>query len=120
MSKPMFIQSGLRTVEMETQAVSELQHRINEAFTIACETLLACKGRVVVTGMGKSGHIGNKIAATLASTGTPAFFVHPGEASHGDLGMITKNDVVLALSNSGNTAELVTLLPLIKRLGIPL
>ena len=120
MSKPMFIQSGLRTVQMETQAVNELQHRIDDAFTVACETLLACEGRVVVTGMGKSGHIGNKIAATLASTGTPAFFVHPGEASHGDLGMITKNDVVLAMSNSGNTAELITLLPLIKRLGIPL
>lgn len=120
MTKPMFIESGLRTIVLETQAVGELQHRINEAFTTACETLLACEGRVIVTGMGKSGHIGNKIAATLASTGTPAFFVHPGEASHGDLGMITKNDVVLAMSNSGNTAELVTLIPLIKRLGIPL
>jgi len=120
MSQDQFIQSGLRTVEMETQAVAELRHRIDGAFITACNTLLTCEGRVVVTGMGKSGHIGNKIAATLASTGTPAFFVHPGEASHGDLGMITKNDVVLALSNSGNTAELVTLLPLIKRLGIPL
>ncbi|MDG1693932.1 MAG: KpsF/GutQ family sugar-phosphate isomerase [Porticoccaceae bacterium] len=120
MTKPMFIESGHRTIALETQAVGELQHRINEAFTTACETLLACEGRVIVTGMGKSGHIGNKIAATLASTGTPAFFVHPGEASHGDLGMITKNDVVLAMSNSGNTAELVTLIPLIKRLGIPL
>lgn len=120
MSKHTFIESGLRTVAIEAQAVSELQYRINEAFTVACETLLACEGRVIVTGMGKSGHIGNKVAATLASTGTPAFFVHPGEASHGDLGMITKNDVVLALSNSGNTAELVTLIPLIKRLGIPL
>lgn len=120
MSKHTFIESGLRTVAIEAQAASELQYRINEAFTVACETLLACEGRVIVTGMGKSGHIGNKVAATLASTGTPAFFVHPGEASHGDLGMITKNDVVLALSNSGNTAELVTLIPLIKRLGIPL
>lgn len=105
---------------METQAVSDLHDRIDQSFITACETLLACDGRVVVTGMGKSGHIANKIAATLASTGTPAFFVHPGEASHGDLGMITKNDVVLALSNSGNTAEVITLLPLIKRLGIPL
>ena len=120
MSKSKVIQSGLRTVDMEAQAVLELKHRIDQTFVTACETLLQCRGRVVVTGMGKSGHIGNKIAATLASTGTPAFFVHPGEASHGDLGMITKNDVVLALSNSGNTAELVTLLPLIKRLGIPL
>jgi arabinose-5-phosphate isomerase len=82
--------------------------------------MLACKGRIVVTGMGKSGHIGNKIAATLASTGTPSFFVHPGEASHGDLGMITKADVVLAMSNSGETAEIVTILPLIKRMGAPL
>ncbi len=105
---------------METQAVNDLHDRVDGSFVIACETLLACEGRVIVTGMGKSGHIGNKIAATLASTGTPAFFVHPGEASHGDLGMITKNDVVLALSNSGNTAEVITLLPLIKRLGIPL
>ncbi len=120
MSNSKVIQSGLRTVDMEAQAVLELKHRIDQNFITACDTMLACKGRVVVTGMGKSGHIGNKIAATLASTGTPAFFVHPGEASHGDLGMITKNDVVLALSNSGNTSELVTLLPLIKRLGIPL
>ncbi|MBF0255152.1 MAG: KpsF/GutQ family sugar-phosphate isomerase [Gammaproteobacteria bacterium] len=82
--------------------------------------MLNCPGRVIVTGMGKSGHIGNKIAATLASTGTPAFFVHPGEASHGDLGMITDKDVVVALSNSGETAEILTILPLIKRLGAPL
>jgi len=120
MSNQQFISSGQRTVAMETQAVNDLHDRVDGSFVIACETLLACEGRVIVTGMGKSGHIGNKIAATLASTGTPAFFVHPGEASHGDLGMITKNDVVLALSNSGNTAEVITLLPLIKRLGIPL
>ena len=115
-----FIKSGLRTVEMEALAVSQLAPFINHDFEIACETILACKGRVVVTGMGKSGHIGNKIAATLASTGTPAFFVHPGEASHGDLGMITKSDVVIAISNSGSTAEVITILPLIKRLCIPL
>ena len=120
MSNQQFILSGQRTVAMETQAVNDLHDRVDGSFVTACETLLACEGRVIVTGMGKSGHIGNKIAATLASTGTPAFFVHPGEASHGDLGMITKNDVVLALSNSGNTAEVITLLPLIKRLGIPL
>jgi arabinose-5-phosphate isomerase len=120
MSNQQFISSGKRTVAMEMQAVSDLQDRIDTSFVTACETLLTCEGRVIVTGMGKSGHIGNKIAATLASTGTPAFFVHPGEASHGDLGMITKNDVVLALSNSGNTSEVITLLPLIKRLGIPL
>ncbi len=115
-----FITSGLRTVEMEAQAVSAMLPGINSDFSLACELILACEGRVVVTGMGKSGHIGNKIAATLASTGTPAFFVHPGEASHGDLGMITKNDVVIAISNSGSTAEVITILPLIKRLGIPM
>jgi len=100
--------------------VKELSSRIGLSFVTACETILSCRGRVVVIGMGKSGHIGNKIAATLASTGTPAFFVHPGEASHGDLGMITKGDVVVAISNSGNTSEIVTLIPLIVRLGIPL
>ena len=115
-----FITSGLRTVELEAKAVSQLSPRINQNFVLACETILACQGRVVVTGMGKSGHIGNKIASTLASTGTPAFFVHPGEASHGDLGMITKADVVIAISNSGSTSEVTRLLPLIIRLGIPL
>ena len=115
-----FITSGLRTVEQEAKAVSQLTPRINQNFVLACETILACQGRVVVTGMGKSGHIGNKIASTLASTGTPAFFVHPGEASHGDLGMITKADVVIAISNSGSTSEVTRLLPLIIRLGIPL
>lgn len=115
-----FITSGLRTVELEAKAVSQLTPRINQNFVLACETVLACQGRVVVTGMGKSGHIGNKIASTLASTGTPAFFVHPGEASHGDLGMITKADVVIAISNSGSTSEVTSLLPLIIRLGIPL
>ena len=114
------IQSGQRTIQMETDAVKELSSRIGLSFVTACETILSCRGRVVVLGMGKSGHIGNKIAATLASTGTPAFFVHPGEASHGDLGMITKGDVVVAISNSGNTSEIVTLIPLIVRLGIPL
>ena len=120
MARQDFIQSAQRTIEMELQAVGELISRIDNDFTIACEAILDCKGRVVVTGMGKSGHIGKKIAATLASTGTPAFFVHPGEASHGDLGMITKDDVVIAISNSGNTAEVITIVPLIKRLGIPL
>jgi len=115
-----FIESGLRTIKMEVEAVGLLSSRVDQQFSIACETILACQGRVIVTGMGKSGHIGNKIAATLASTGTPAFFVHPGEASHGDLGMITTTDVVIAISNSGNTNEIVTLLPLIARLGIPL
>ena len=114
------IQSAQRTIRLEAEAVTSLLERIDADFLRACEMILACKGRVVVVGMGKSGHIGNKIAATLASTGTPAFFVHPAEASHGDMGMITRDDVVLALSNSGSTAEIVTLLPLIKRLGIQL
>ena len=111
---------GRRVVAAEAAAVAALANRIDERFAEACRLMLACRGRVVVTGMGKSGHIGGKIAATLASTGTPAFFVHPGEASHGDLGMITRDDVVLALSNSGESAEIATILPLLKRLGVPL
>ena len=111
---------GLAVIRVETHAVSGLAKQINNDFVTACKLLFACQGRVVVIGMGKSGHIAGKIAATLASTGTPAFFVHPGEASHGDLGMITRHDVVLALSNSGETEEIVRILPLIKRLGIPL
>jgi arabinose-5-phosphate isomerase len=107
-------------IDTELAAVSALRDRINDDFIKACDFMLACTGRIVVIGMGKSGHIGSKIAATLASTGTPAFFVHPGEASHGDLGMITDKDVVLALSNSGETAEILTILPLIKRLHVPL
>lgn len=115
-----FCKLGLAVIETEAQAVFELAQRIDQRFETACELLLACKGRVVVTGMGKSGHIANKIAATLSSTGTPAFFMHPGEASHGDLGMITRQDTVLAISNSGHTNEIVTLLPLLKRLEVPL
>lgn len=111
---------GLAVIETETAAVAALRERIDEAFVAACRLMLDCKGRVIVLGMGKSGHIGGKIAATLASTGTPAFFVHPGEASHGDLGMITSRDVVVAISNSGETHELLTILPIIKRLGVPL
>ncbi|MCE0731437.1 KpsF/GutQ family sugar-phosphate isomerase [Halomonas sp. G15] len=112
--------SAKRTLRLEQQAVGALVARLDDAFDSACELILACHGRVVVTGMGKSGHIAGKIAATLASTGTPAFFVHPGEASHGDLGMITPGDVVLALSNSGETAEVTALLPLLKRMKVPL
>ena len=112
--------SALRAIRIEREAIEALEGRINGDFTKACEVIMACKGRVVVTGMGKSGHIGNKIAATLASTGTPSFFVHPGEASHGDMGMITPQDVVIAISNSGSTSEVVTLLPLLKRMGAPL
>lgn len=115
-----YIESAQRTIKIEQQAIAALFDRIDASFAEACELMKACKGRVIVTGMGKSGHIANKIAATFASTGTPSFFVHPGEASHGDLGMITGNDVVLAISNSGNTAEITTILPLIKRMGAPL
>ncbi|MEK6749322.1 MAG: KpsF/GutQ family sugar-phosphate isomerase [Pseudomonadota bacterium] len=111
---------GQAVIDVEAQAVAALRARIDDAFVLACRHMLACLGRIVVLGMGKSGHIGSKIAATLASTGSPAFFVHPGEASHGDLGMITAQDVVVAISNSGETAEILTILPLIKRLGAPL
>ena len=112
---------ALAVINTEAAAIHGLSKEIREpSFIEACRLMLACRGRVVVTGMGKSGHIAGKIAATLASTGTPAFFVHPGEASHGDLGMITVADVVLALSNSGETGELVTILPIIKRLDVPL
>ena len=115
-----FRTSALQAIRIEREAIEALEGRIDDHFIKACEVIMACKGRVVVTGMGKSGHIGNKIAATLASTGTPSFFVHPGEASHGDLGMITSQDVVIAISNSGNTSEVVTILPLIKRMDAPL
>jgi len=111
---------ALAVIQVETQAVAALAARIDDSFVAACKLMYGCVGRVVVTGMGKSGHIAGKIAATLASTGTPAFFVHPGEASHGDLGMITRQDVVLALSNSGETEEVLTILPIIKRIGVPL
>ena len=109
--------SGRQVVEIEAQALQELATRIDGGFAAACRLVLASKGRVVATGMGKSGHIARKIAATLASTGTPAFFVHPGEAGHGDLGMITDADVVLALSYSGESDEVLTLLPVLKRQG---
>ncbi|WP_250464479.1 KpsF/GutQ family sugar-phosphate isomerase [Microbulbifer litoralis] len=120
MTQDLILQAGRRTVLMETEAVAALEHRIDGAFKRACELILQCRGRAIVTGMGKSGHIGRKIAATLASTGTPSFFVHPGEASHGDLGMITRDDLVIAISNSGSSAEVLTLLPLLKRLGVPM
>ncbi len=115
-----YTESAQRTIRMEAAAVAALEARIGEDFARACDTLLDVPGRIVVTGMGKSGHIARKIAATLASTGSPAFFVHPGEASHGDMGMITADDAVIALSNSGEVVEIVTLLPLLKRLGVPL
>jgi arabinose-5-phosphate isomerase len=118
-------ESQLRTlaiavIDTEAAAITRLKDSIDANFLLACQYMLRCEGRIVVTGMGKSGHIGGKIAATLASTGTPAFFVHPGEASHGDLGMITAKDVVIAMSNSGETSELLMIVPLIHRLGVPL
>ena len=114
------LQLARDVLDTEADAVRQLAPRLGEPFVAACRLLLGCRGRVVVLGMGKSGHIGGKIAATLASTGTPAFFVHPGEASHGDLGMITPQDVVLALSNSGETGEILLILPMIRRLGVRL
>ncbi len=111
---------GKAVIEIEAAAVQNLLSRIDDAFVQACQAMLECHGRIVVIGMGKSGHVGHKIAATLASTGTPAFFVHPAEAGHGDMGMITRDDVVLALSNSGETDEVNSILPLLKRLGVTL
>src|SRR5215475_643633 len=118
------VASAVRTLELAASGITTLSHAIHDglgrAFIDAVELVSCARGRVIVTGMGKSGHVGGKIAATLASTGTPAFFVHPSEASHGDVGMITRDDAVLALSNSGETAEILTILPVIKRLGVPL
>lgn len=115
-----FRESARHTLTLEQQAIGELVDKLDATFDLACQTLLVCQGRLIVTGMGKSGHIARKMAATFASTGSPAFYVHPGEASHGDLGMITGDDVVVALSNSGETQEITGLLPLFKRLGTPL
>ena len=120
MNENSLIKAGQRTVRMERDAVADLEQRIDATFVHACELIQQCLGRVIVTGMGKSGHVGRKIAATFASTGTPAFFVHPGEAGHGDLGMITAKDLVIAISSSGASAEILTLLPILKRLGIPI
>ena len=114
------IQVGKNVLDIEARAVSRLAERLDETFTAAHMLLLACTGRVVVTGMGKSGHIANKLASTLASTGTPAFFLHPAEASHGDLGMITQHDMVVALSNSGESPEILAIVPFLKRHGIKL
>lgn len=115
-----FCQAGRRVLETEIEALNGLFDCLDEAFQHACQCMLTCQGKVVVMGMGKSGHIGRKLAATLASTGTPAFFVHPGEASHGDLGMLSPGDVVIAMSNSGESDEILGLLPVIKRWGNPL
>jgi len=112
------LERAKKVLKIEADAITALIGRLDGNFTGAVEAILACKGRVVVTGMGKSGHVGNKIAATLASTGTPALFLHPAEGIHGDLGMVTKGDVVIAISNSGETEEIVKLLPVFKRLGV--
>ncbi len=114
-----YIASAKNVIGIEARAIAALATRLDDRFVAACELLLHCTGKVVVCGMGKSGHVGNKIAATLASTGTPAFFMHPGEANHGDLGMLSKNDVLLAISNSGETYELLNLLPVVKRINVP-
>ncbi len=115
-----WLDAARQVLSIESTAIQRLSERLDQHFVQACTLMLACSGRVIVSGMGKSGHIGGKIAATLASTGTPAFFLHPGEASHGDLGMVTPHDVLLMLSNSGETPELLAILPLIKRMGVPL
>ncbi len=120
MNPEKFYQSALAVIDIEARAINSLKERIDTQFATACEYLLDCNGRIIVTGMGKSGHIARKIAATFASTGSPSFFIHAAEANHGDLGMIARNDVVLALSNSGETAEIISMLPLIKRLNMPL
>ena len=115
-----FKELATNVINIEQQAITELLQYVDDSFEYACQLMFNCQGRVIVIGMGKSGHIGGKIAATLASTGTPSFFVHPGEASHGDLGMITKDDVVLTISNSGETGEVLAIIPVIKRIGAKL
>lgn len=118
--RPDYLADGRFFVKAELTAVKALLSNLDNSFSRVCHTLLHCKGRIIVTGMGKSGHVANKIAATLASTGSPALFVHPGEACHGDLGMITAHDIVIAISNSGHTNEILTMLPVLKRLGATL
>ena len=115
-----FCDEAIKVIDIEQHAISTLKHQLGDAFEKTCHTIQACTGKVIVLAIGKSGHIGNKIAATFASTGTPAFSVHAAEASHGDMGMITKQDVVFAISFSGSTPEVISLLPLVKRLGVPL
>lgn len=115
-----YLQSAIDTFNNQTSALEDLKNNLNESFDRACDILMQCQGKVVVSGMGKSGHIGNKMAATFASTGTPSFFMHPGEANHGDFGMLSPNDVVIAISNSGETSEIISLLPSIKRIQVPI
>ena len=119
-SRKDFLKAANEVFDIEVQAIQDTQAGLTAGFNAACNLVLQCTGRVVVVGMGKSGHIAGKLAATLASTGTPAFFVHPGEASHGDLGMITPQDLIIAISNSGETPEILTLLPILKRIGVKL
>ena len=114
-----FLETANTVFQNEIEALQKLQKSLDDSFNQACDLMLHCTGKIVVCGMGKSGHIGNKIAATLASTGTPAFFMHPGEANHGDLGMLTKGDVLIGISNSGETHELTNLLPVVRRIGVP-
>ncbi|MDE9443210.1 arabinose-5-phosphate isomerase KdsD [Xenorhabdus bovienii] len=120
MSKIDFQQAGKKVLQVELDGLAELEQYIDEDFSRACELMFSCEGKVIVMGMGKSGHIGRKIAATFASTGTPSFFVHPGEASHGDLGMVTSKDIVLTISNSGESNEILALIPVLKRQKVPL
>ena len=120
MSKSTLLRSGTDVIRTEIDALRGLLPRIGDDFARACRIILERPGRVIVTGMGKSGHVGHKVAATMASAGTPAFFIHPGDASHGDLGMITRQDTAVAFSNSGETSEILTIVPYIKRLGVPL
>jgi len=113
-----FISIGKKVLDIESAAITKLKNQLDSNFDTACQLCLDCDGKIIVMGIGKSGHIADKLAATLASTGTPSFFVHPGEASHGDLGMISKSDIVLAISNSGKTEEIVSLLPILRNMGI--
>ena len=113
----MIKEKAIETLQIEAHAIEALIARVDEEFISAVKKIMSCRGRVVVTGMGKSGHVGRKIAATLASTGTPAFFMHPAEAYHGDLGMLTENDVLIAISNSGESSEVVNILPVVRRIG---
>jgi arabinose-5-phosphate isomerase len=115
-----YLETAKRVFNDEITSLQTLSHKLDKSFDDACDLLLQCKGKVVVCGMGKSGHIGNKIAATLASTGTSSFFMHPGEANHGDLGMLSEGDVLIGISNSGETSELIGLLPVVKRLNVPI
>lgn len=115
-----FQKAGKKVLEIEREGLAQLDQYINQDFSLACEKIFSCAGKVVVMGMGKSGHIGRKMAATFASTGTSSFFVHPGEAAHGDLGMVTPHDIVIALSNSGESNEILALIPVLKRLHVPL